>query len=147
MSNTKVTMIDALVAQLNTISGIGLATRDLLTPANARKNTPYIGVITGDEVKLVEDDAKVRWALTVDLIVLVKGDNVEEWIDKVKSLVFAPGVPSPLPSPLPDTLATTIGALHVSVEGQNEVALVNADDCSSTRMVLLIIYVSDKHDI
>jgi len=108
------------------------ATRILLTPAEARKWSPYAGLIAGSEEVIVEDITDVRYELDVNLILLKRGRDIEEMLDIVKNLLYA------------DTLATSIDALQIRIIGQEEVALIDADKYSSTRIVMTITYVSTK---
>ena len=132
MANTKTGILDALVTQLGNVSGITKATRILLTPSDARKHSPYAGLIAGTEEAIVEDDTHVRYELDVDLILLKKGRDIEELLDEVKDLLYD------------DTLALTIGVFLVRIIGQEEVALVDADSYSSTRIVITVTYVAMK---
>ena len=129
MANTKESIIDGLVTSLSSISGIHTVTKDLLTPTKARANVPYIGVISGTEYVVAEDSTDILYRLQVDLIILVKSKEIEEWIDKVKQLIYTP-------------IITT--AKQIKIVGQNEVAVIDADKWSSTRMIINIIYVGNK---
>lgn len=132
MAHTKRTILDNLVTQLNSISAITKATRILLTPADARKYSPYAGLISGSEEVVVEDDTHIRYEVDVNIILLKKGRDIEDMLDSVKNLLYS------------NTLATTIGALQIKVIGQEEVALVDADHYSSTRIICIITYVATK---
>ena len=132
MANKKTSVLDALVTQLAGVSSVAAATRILLTPSNARKNSPYAGLIAGIEEVVVEDATHIRYELDVDLILLKKGRDIEKLLDLVKILLYT------------DSLAATIGAVHIKIIGQEEVALVDADSYSSTRIVITITYVVTK---
>jgi hypothetical protein len=132
MANKKTAILDALVTQLENVPETATVTRILLTPANARKHSPYIGVISGTEVVVVEDNTNVRYELDVDLILLKRGRDIETFLDGVKNALYS------------STLAATIGALQVVVVGQEEVALIDADAYSSTHIVLTVTYVATK---
>lgn len=132
MANKKTSILDTLVTQLGNLSAVTKATRVLLTPADARKHSPYAGLIAGTEEVVVEDATHVRYELDVDIILLKKGRDIETMLDAVKGLLYT------------STLATTIGALQIRVIGQEEVALVDADSYSSTRIVVTITYVATK---
>ena len=132
MANKKTSVLDALVVQLKALPVVATATRILSTPGGARKDAPYVGLIAGSEEVLVEDATNVRYELDVDLILLKRGRDIEEMLDIVKNLLFD------------DTLPATIGALHVRIVGQEQVALVDGDSFSSTRIVLTITYVAVK---
>ena len=133
MANTKETMLDALVALLGGITGLTLATRDLHTPIQQRENEPYIGLISAaDESILAEDATHVLWQLQVDLVMGVIGEDIEELIDEVREIIFDTSTP------------TTIGAKHIRLENTGEVAVIKEDDYSSTRMILIITYSSEK---
>jgi hypothetical protein len=103
-----------------------------LTPAEARKNSPYAGLISGTEEVVVEDTTDVRYELDVNVILLKRGRDIEKMLDAVKNLLYS--------------TATTaaIGALQVQIIGQEEVALVDADKYSSTRIAVTITYVAVK---
>jgi len=132
MANTKTTILDNLVEQLATITGIAKSTRILLTPNEARQHSPYIGLIAGSEEAVVEDITDVRYELEVNLILLKKGRDIETMLDDVKQLLYD------------STLAATIGALQVRIIGQEEVALIDSDVYSSTRIAAIITYVASK---
>jgi len=132
MANTKVTILDALIAQINTISTINKATRILLTPSEARKWAPYAGLISSTEEVIVEDATHVRYELDVSLILLTRGQDIEKLLDDVKNLLYD------------DSLADAIGALQIRIIGQEEVALVDADIYSSTRIAMTLTYTAIK---
>ena len=132
MANKKTSVLDALVAQLQSASVVTKATRTLLTPVEARKNSPYAGLISGTEEVVVEGDTNIRYELDVSVILLKRGRDIEETLDGVKNLLYG------------DALAAAIGALQVRIIGQEEVALVDADKYSSTRIAMTITYVAVK---
>lgn len=132
MANTKETMLDALVVQLGAITGVTLATRDLRTPLQQRESEPYIGVIAGSEENIAEDATDVLWELQVDLVMGVMGEDIEDLVDEVREVVFDTSTP------------TTIGAKHIRLESTEEVAVIKEDNYSSTRMILIITYSSEK---
>lgn len=132
MANTKETMLDALVTELGNITGVNLATRDLLTPKQQRENSPYIGLIAGDELNAAEDATHVMWELQVDLVMGLLSNEIEDMIDEVREVIFDTATP------------TTIGAKHIRLESTDEVAVISEDDYSSTRMILIITYSSEK---
>ena len=132
MANKKKTMLDALVTQLENSASISKATRVLLTPADARKHSPYAGLISSTEEVVVEDSTHIRYELDVSIILLKRGPEIEELLDVVKIILYN------------DTLAATIGALQIKIIGQEEVALIDADKYSSTRIATTITYVVEK---
>ena len=132
MANTKTSVLDTLVAQLEAADVVTKATRILLTPSEARKSSPYAGLISGTKEVVVEDLTHVRYELDVSVILLKKGRDIEEMLDGVKNLLFD------------GTLPTTIGALQIRIVGQEEVALIDADAFSSTRIIATITYVATK---
>lgn len=132
MANTKVTILNNIVTQLSGITGVHTVTRNLFTPVEARKRSPYLGVISNDEVVVTEDDTDILYRTNVDIIILVKTRLIEEWIDLVKQVVYN------------SSFAGTVGAKQIRLIGQREVALINADEWSSTRIILEMIYVSSK---
>lgn len=132
MANKKTTVLDTLVTQLTTLPEVTSATRILMTPTKARTSSPYAGLIAGAEETIVEDSTAVRYELDVDLILLKKGRDIETMLDAVKTLLYS------------STLATTLGILQIRIIGQEEVALIDADSYSSTRIVLTITYVAVK---
>lgn len=132
MANKKTTVLDALVAQLATSTQTRKATRILLLPIEARKQAPYVGLVSGREEVVVEDSTDVRYELEVNLILLKKGRDIESYLDEIKDILYA------------TTLPATIGALQIKVVGQEEVALTDADAYSSTRILAIVTYVADK---
>jgi len=132
MAHTKTSVLDTLITQIISLPEIKTTTRILLSPQNARKNVPYAGLIAGTEEAIVEDTTHVRYELDVDLVLLVRGRDIEKTLDAVKQLLYT------------SSLAATIGAKHICVVGQEDVALVDADSYSSTRIVITITYVATK---
>lgn len=132
MANTRKTILDKLVTALEGVATVKTATRILLTPEMARKAQPYVGMVTTTEEEIVEDATHVRFEVDVDLILLVKGRSIEEMLDGVKNLLYT------------SSTATTIGAMQISIIGQEEVALVGDDTFSSTRIATTITYVAIK---
>jgi len=132
MANTKTGILEALAEELATVSDVAKATRILLTPNEARRHSPYIGLIAGAEEVVVEDITDVRYELEVNLILLKKGRDIETMLDDVKQLLYD------------STLAATIGALQIKIIGQEEVALIDSDAYSSTRIAAIITYVASK---
>lgn len=132
MANKKTAVLDALVTELATVSSIAKATRILLLPADARKQAPYAGLIAGAEEEVVEDATDVRYELNVDIILLRRGRDIEKLLDEVKDLLYGASI------------ASTIGALQLRIIGQEEVALIDADLYSSTRIVAIVTYVATK---
>jgi len=130
--HTKTTILDALITQLVALPEVATATRVLLTPNNARKSSPYVGLIAGPEEIVVEDTTNIRYELDVDIILLKKGIDIESMLDAVKIKLFSA------------PLATAIGALQVRIVGQEPVALIDEDNYSSTRIVTVITYVVAK---
>jgi len=130
--NKKASILDALVVQLGNLPAITKATRILLPPAEARKWSPYAGLIASTEEVVVEDATNVRYELDVSLILLKKGRDIEKMLDTVKVLLYY------------DSLAVSIGALQIRIIGQEEVALIDSDSYSSTRIVMTITYVAEK---
>lgn len=132
MSNTKTTILDALIVKLEASAQVGKATRVLMAPAEARKWSPYVGLIAGQKRKIVQDPTQIRFELPIDLILLKKGREIEEMLDGVKNVLYS------------GALANDIGALQVRIIGQEEVAILDADKWSSTRIIAIITYVVTK---
>lgn len=132
MPNIKTSILDILVTQLGEVASVGKATRILLTPTEARKHSPYVGLISGPEEVIVEDETDIRYELDVDIILLKRGRDIESFLDTIKNKIYD------------STLAATIGALQIKIIGQEEVALIDADKYSSTRIVTTITYIAVK---
>ena len=132
MANKKKTILEVLVTQLGNLVDVSKATRILLTPTDARKHSPYVGLIAGTEETIIEDSTHIRYELDVSIILLKRGLEIEEFLDVVKILLYD------------NSLATTIGALQIKIIGQEEVALIDADKYSSTRIATTITYVVEK---
>lgn len=132
MANKKTSVLNSLVTELGNLSTVTSSTRILKTPSDARKHSPYVGLIAGAEEVVVEDSTHVRYELDVDMILLKKGRDIETMLDGVKNLLYT------------SSLASTIGALQVRIIGQEEVALLDADTYSSTRIIMTITYVALK---
>lgn len=132
MANTRQTILDALVSEIEDLSSVRKATRDLITPEQARGEQPYIGVIASQEVVQAEDATHVLWELAIDLFVVVLGD-LEEVVDELRTLLF-------------DTsTAATIGAKYITMHGMEPVAYVaGMDGYTSVRISVTILYSSEK---
>lgn len=129
MADTKETLIDSLVSMLSGITSV-TCTRRLKTPQGARDAAPYIGVLASTEEVLVRDATHTRWGLTVDLILMVKGEAIEDLIVDVKDIIEGATLPT--------------GALQMQLVGQEPVNLITDDAYSSSRIVVDIIYVSSR---
>jgi hypothetical protein len=129
VANTKETLLDSLVTMLGGITSV-TCTRRLKTPQGARDAAPYIGLLASTEEVLVRDATHTRWGLTVDLILMVQGEAIEDLIVDVKDIIEG------------DTLPT--GALQMRLVGQEPVNLITDDAYSSSRIVVDILYVSAK---
>lgn len=129
MADTKETLVDSLVSLLGAITSV-TCTRRLKTPQGARDAAPYIGVLASTEEVLVRDATHTRWGLTVDLILMVRGESIEDLIVDVKDIIEGPVLPT--------------GALQMQLVGQEPVNLITDDAYSSSRIVLDIIYVSSR---
>jgi len=129
VADTKEALIDSLVSMLGAISGV-TCTRRLRTPQGARDASPYIGLLASTEEVLVRDSTHTRWGLTVDLILMVKGEAIEDLIVDVKDIIEG------------DTLPTS--ALQMRLVGQEPVNLITDDAYSSSRIVVDMVYVSAK---
>lgn len=127
MADTKETLLDSLVTLLGGIPSV-TCTRQLKTPINSRAAAPYIGVLASTEEKLVEDYTHVRWGMTVDLILVTLGSGIESLIVDVKDVIEGGTLP--------------IGALQMSLVGQEPVNFITDDDYSSSRIVIDILYVA-----
>ena len=132
MAHKKKTVLDTLVIQLGNVVGVTKATRNLLSPADARKHSPYAGVLASAEEVVVEDATDIRYELDVDIILLKRGKDVEEMLDAVKILLYT------------SSLAATIGVFQIRIIGQEDVNIVDEDKYSSTRIAITITYVSTK---
>jgi len=129
MANTRKAVIDALVEGLSWLAGIRTATNKLLAPSQAREAAPYIGVIAAGEDVLVEDEAAIRYGITIDFVLLAPDDDYEELLDKVKTYVYND---------------PAIGALQIKIIGEEEASMVNEDRYSSVRITAYVTYVSTK---
>lgn len=129
MPNTKETLIDSLVGLLGAIPNV-TCTRRLKTPQKSRDAAPYIGVLASTEEKLVEDATHTRWGMTVDLILMVLGEDIEDMIVDVKDIIEGVTLPT--------------GCLQMALVGQEPVNLITDDAYSSSRIVLDLLYVSDR---
>ena len=129
MANTRKAVIDALVAGLGELSGIRTATNNLLTPSQAREAAPYIGVMAAGEDVLVEDSTAIRYAMSIDLVLLAPDDDYEELLDKVKTYVYN---------------EPAVGALQLKIVGEEEASMVSEDKYSSMRITVHVVYVSTK---
>lgn len=129
MANTKKAMLDSLATLLGAIASVTCTIR-LKTPQGARDAAPYIGVLPSTEEKLVEDTTHTRWGLTVDLILMVLGEDIEDLIVDVKDIIEGVTLPT--------------GALQMSLVGQEPVNLITDDAYSSSRVVIDVMYVSSR---
>ena len=129
MADTKETLLDSLVSMLGAIPSV-TCTRRLKTPQAARDAAPYIGLLASAEEVIVRDSTHTRWGLTVDLILIVYGEDIEDLIVDVKNIIQS------------DTLPT--GALQMLLVGQEPVNLITDDAYSSSRIVVDILYITSR---
>ena len=129
MADSKETLLDSLVTMLGAITSI-TCTRRLKTPQGARDAAPYIGLLASTEEVLVRDSTHTRWGLTVDLILMVKGEAIEDLIVDVKDIIQGVTLPT--------------GALQMLLVGQEPVNLITDDAYASSRIVVDILYVSSR---
>ncbi len=89
MSSTKEIFLDDLTAQLQALTTITKATRQLLPPDEQEGLTPYIGVKSDREVLLVSNEANDLYHLQVILQLTAKEDeySIENVIEDVKDLI------------------------------------------------------------
>ena len=132
MSNTKKTVLESLAASLQALDSVKTATRNLLTPNKARDAVPYVGMIAGTEEVLVEDATDIRYGLDVDLLLVTKGDDIEEMIAEIKGYLYN------------TSAAVNLGVKMIRLIGQQPVTLIEQDGFSSSRIVVYIVYVASK---
>ena len=132
MATTKTILLNALEARLETITAVKKVTQVLELPAEARNWAPYIGIVDMGERVAIEDATHVRYALTVGLIILKRGTDLNTLIDSVRAIVLSA------------TTTTAIGALNIKLAAIGPVTSIQADDFAAVRMQCEILYASAK---
>ncbi len=93
MAKTRVTFLNSLVSQLK-LPGITTATRRISTLDVQESETPYIGVMAGQEINEFTDSTgnKVRKRVNVEIYLVTTQDNtdVELLVDKIRDKIEAP---------------------------------------------------------
>jgi len=132
MANTRVTMLTALATALEGLTGVNKATLDLVSPIEQRQFAPYVGVLASTERLMAEDATKALYDLSVDLILVQEGNNIENLLTAVRDYCQS------------STTAAAIGAKSISVDEVMDVNLIYNDAYSTTRLVTTIYYTSTK---
>lgn len=139
MANTRKTLLDSLVTQLQGLSPkVKTVTRFMERPDARLKNTPYITLVAGTEVPEVEDTTanKIRYRLPVHLLVDTEQNtqDIEDLVDAIKDLIYSP---IDLGS---NVLYVKIDPVDVTVLQNTE----NVDRYSYTTINLIILYWSAR---
>ena len=136
--STKGDILNALAVELEAITAIKKATRFTLLMSKIENNVPYIGIVSADEEKQVEDSTDIRWRLDVALYLVTEQQNegIEGLLDDIKEAILGTTCPINIHANL-DLI--TIGSI-------DPVYLEDLDDgkYSSTRIMLELIYNSSN---
>lgn len=137
--STKENILDALVQELEDISEVEKATRFTLSLKNAEENNPYIGVVSREEIPIVEDSTDIRYSLSISLFIITEEQykSVETLIGKIKDLLEGTGI-------CPISIHANL--MMVKVESTDSVMLEDLDDeaYSSVVVNLTLIYYASK---
>ena len=96
--STKVDILDALVAELQGIPEVKLATRFVQVVSDAENSEPSIQVVNGPEIPLVIDATDILYSMMVSLHVITAQDEqeIEPLIDKIKDELLGTTCPPDL---------------------------------------------------
>ena len=140
MANTRDTILDALETELGDLTDITKATLSILPIDSAEKDSPYIGIVAGDEERLVEDDTDIRWGFDVFLFLITEQQykQVEILIDRIKTAIYSPT----------GSLTLNANVLDKNITNVQPVSLEDFDSnhYSSVRIDLKLVYYSTKAD-
>ena len=88
MANVRDSILTALETELGAITNIRKATLNILPIDSAERDSPYIGIVAGDEERIVEDDTNIRFGFDVFLFLITQQQytGVELLIDDIKKM-------------------------------------------------------------
>ena len=141
MADTRATILTALETELGTITDIKKSVLKTLPPSKAETNSPYIGIVAGDETLLVEDSTNIRWNLPVFLFLITEEQytEVETLIKEIKNVIYNTG----------EDLTLTANVLDFNILEVQPVSLEDFDDerYSSVRIDMNIIYYTSQKNL
>ena len=140
MADTRKTILDALATELGALTDIKKATLNILPIDSAERDSPYIGIVAGEEENIVEDDTNIRFGMDVHLFLITEQQytGVESLIDDIKSAIYDPT----------GSLTLSANVLDKNILNVLPVALEDfeANHFSSVRIDLRILYYAPKAD-
>ena len=140
MANVRDSILTALETELQAITNISKATLNILPIDSAERDSPYIGIVAGDEEKIVEDDTNIRFGFDVFLFLITEQQytGVELLIDDIKTAIYSPT----------GAIALNANVLDKNILNVQPVSLedFDANKFSSTRIDLRLLYYAPKAD-
>ena len=140
MANVRSSILTALETELLAISNIRKATLNILPIDSAERDSPYVGIVAGDEERIVEDDTNIRFGLDVFLFLITDQQyvGVELLIDDIKTAIYSPT----------GAIALNANVLDKNILNVQPVSLEDfeSDRYSSTRIDLRLLYYAPKSD-
>ncbi len=125
--------MDELATQIQALGSVSTATRLTRSIDNAEINSPYVGVISVNEVAQLKDDFDTRYVTDLNLFILSKEQDtaIEDVIDDIKELVETVDLAENVYQ------VNFVSSQLVAVEDYNEE---DADKFSNTRVDLQVIW-------
>ncbi len=140
MANVRDSILTALATELEAIDGINKATLFILPIDEAEETQIYVGIVAGDEERIVEDDTNIRFGFDVFLFLITEQQykGVELLIDEIKSAIYDPT----------GSLTLNANVLDKNITKEQPVSLEDFDESkySSTRIDLRLLYYAPKAD-
>jgi hypothetical protein len=142
MANIRKAILDALETELTALTEIKIATQDTQSIDEAEESSPYVGIIAGEEVLVVEDDnaTDIRWEMPVNLLLITEQryTNIEALIKRIKQKIYDEN----------NDLTLTNNVLAINIGEFTPVQREDIDDerYSSTQCNLVILYYTSDTD-
>ena len=120
MSLVRTAILNALVTEIEGITAVNKATRFTMSLDSAQKENPYVGVVAGREISLVEDATDIKFELIVSLFIITEEqyENIEGLLDDIKEVIH--GTTSPINLHADIDLITVIDVYPVHIDDLDE---------------------------
>lgn len=141
MANTRSSIISALATELTALDEITLATQYILPVDKAEAKQSYVGIVAGEEVKIIEDATDICYNLPIHLFIICEQQyhDVEVLIDTVKNAIHN--------SAEALTLTNNVQAKTVLSTNPVELEEYDSERFSNVQIDLMIRYYVTKTDI
>jgi hypothetical protein len=133
MATTRIDILDELVTQLETVTGVNKSSRFIDDQPVVENEAPYVAVIPGDEVTQCTDTVNTRYLMRVELVVFTKENYtaIEDLVAAIKNKLYEPI----------DLGTNCLATELMSVAGPE---LWESNQNSSARFTLAVVYYAAK---